>query len=56
MRATDIAERRAVRDQWLALYATFNADQVAIVKGLLAHRLERMESFRERMKQRFGKQ
>lgn len=53
----NITDRYAVRDQWLALYATFKfkPEQVAIVKGLLAQRLARMESFRERMQQRFGK-
>ena len=56
VRAADIAERRAVRDQWLKLYATFNADQAAVVKGILLQRLSRMDSIRERIKQRFGKQ
>ena len=56
VRDTDVKERRAVRRQWLDLYATFNADQAAVVKGIVAQRLSRMDAFRERMKQRFGKQ
>ena len=49
------ATRRAVRDRWLELYATFKPEQVAVVKTVLAKRLERMDSFRERMQQRFGR-
>jgi Spy/CpxP family protein refolding chaperone len=43
-----------VRDQWLALYATFSADQKSIVRDALQTRLAKAESFRERMRARFG--
>lgn len=56
VRDSATTDRRAVRDQWLALYATFRPDQVAVVKTMLGNRLSRMDSFRERMKQRFGRQ
>ena len=46
--------RRGVRNQLLQLYATFTPAQVAVVKEALSHRMERMESFRDRMRQRFG--
>lgn len=47
--------RRGVRNQLLQLYATFSPAQVAVVKDALSKRAARMESFRERMKERFGK-
>jgi LTXXQ motif family protein len=50
----NVAAHRQVRAQWLALYATFRPDQVAVVKAGIATRMARMESFRERMRQRFG--
>jgi len=43
------SQRIAVRDQWLALYATFTFEQKAVVKTLLQQRLARAESFREKM-------
>ena len=52
---SNITDRRAVRDQWLNLYATFRPDQVDVVRQLMANRLARMDSFRERMKRRFGR-
>jgi LTXXQ motif family protein len=48
------AAHRQVRAQWLALYATFTPDQIAVVKAGIERRMARMESFRERMHQRFG--
>jgi Spy/CpxP family protein refolding chaperone len=50
----NVAAHRQVRAQWLALYATFTSDQIAVVKAGIAKRMARMESFRERMRQRFG--
>ena len=47
---------RQVRTQWLQLYSTFSPEQVAIVKAGIAQRMSRMEGFRERMRERFGKQ
>jgi Spy/CpxP family protein refolding chaperone len=48
------ALRRQVRDQWLKLYATFNAQQKAIVREMMQQRMERAERFRERMRERWG--
>ena len=52
----NVAAHRQVRTQWLQLYSTFSPEQVAIVKAGIAQRMSRMEGFRERMKERFGKQ
>ena len=49
------AARRQVRDQWLAVYNTFTAEQKAIVKTGIQRHMSRMEGFRERMRERFGK-
>jgi periplasmic protein CpxP/Spy len=46
-------DRLAVRDQWLALYATFTTDQKAVVKTMLQNHIARADSFRERMHERF---
>ena len=54
MQNANISAHRDVRSKWLALYATFNPDQVAVVKAAIAKRLARLESFRERMQHRFG--
>jgi hypothetical protein len=51
----NVAAHRQVRAQWLQLYATFTPDQIAVVKAGIAKRMARMESFRERMHYRFGK-
>ena len=56
VRDSNTTDRRAARDQWLKLYATFRPDQVAVVKTMLDNRLSRMDSFRDRMKNRFGHQ
>jgi Spy/CpxP family protein refolding chaperone len=48
------ALRRQVRDGWLKLYATFSPAQKAVVRDLLAQRMERHERFREKMRERFG--
>jgi len=45
-------KRRAIRAEWLALYATFTADQKAVVKDLLQKRLAHAESFRQTMRER----
>ncbi|MFO1313430.1 MAG: periplasmic heavy metal sensor [Burkholderiales bacterium] len=47
------AERKQVRDEWLALYATFTPAQKAIVRDAVKQRVERMDAFRDRMKERF---
>lgn len=43
-----------VRDQWLALYATFTSEQKLVVRDALVRRMERMDAFRARMHERFG--
>ena len=52
--ANGYAARNQVRDQWLALYATFTPTQKAVVRDELTKRMERMEGFRAKMKERFG--
>ena len=47
--------RRAARDAWLALYATFTPQQKAVVRDAISTRLARMEQFRAHMEQRFAK-
>jgi Spy/CpxP family protein refolding chaperone len=47
------AARKQVRDEWLALYATFTPAQKGIVRDAIKARVERMEAFREKMQERF---
>ena len=47
------AARKQVRDQWLSLYATFTPAQKGIVRDAIKTRVERMEAFQSRMKDRF---
>jgi Spy/CpxP family protein refolding chaperone len=47
------ALRKQVRDQWLALYATFTPSQKAVVRDNIKARVARMEAFREKMRERF---
>lgn len=51
MHAQGDALRRQVRDPWLKLYATFNAEQKAIVREMLQKKMERGEHFRKRMRE-----
>lgn len=51
--ANTSAARRQIRDQWLALYATFTPAQKAVVRDALNSRVQRMEKFRARMHDRF---
>jgi Spy/CpxP family protein refolding chaperone len=46
-------QRRAIRAEWLALYATFTPDQKAVVKDLLQQRLAKADSFREKIREHF---
>ncbi len=46
--------RKTVRAGWLALYATFDASQKAVVRDAFASKLARMEQFRAHMMQRLG--
>lgn len=50
-----LASRHAqVREQWLALYETFSPQQKQVVRDAMLKRMERMEHFREKMRDRFG--
>jgi Spy/CpxP family protein refolding chaperone len=51
-RANNQALRKQVRDEWLKLYATFSPAQKAVVRDAVKARVARMDSFREKMKQR----
>lgn len=52
VQAQNQATRRTVRDQWLKLYATFSAEQKAVVREFLASRIDRFESRRHGMRGR----
>ena len=54
VQASNTALRKQVRASWLALYATFTPDQKAVVRDALKQRVARMESFRQKMKERQG--
>jgi Spy/CpxP family protein refolding chaperone len=49
-----LALRHQVRDAWLGLYATFTKEQKAVVKGMIQQHMAKMESFRQRMVERFS--
>jgi len=53
IQANNQAMRKQVRDEWLRLYATFTPAQKAVVRDAMKARVERMEAFREKMKERF---
>ena len=44
--------RKAIRDEWLALYGKFGPEQKAVVRDLLQKRVAQGESFRQRMRER----
>jgi Spy/CpxP family protein refolding chaperone len=46
--------RKQVRDQWLALYATFTPDQKAVVRDALNKRLAHMQQMQQKMLERQG--
>lgn len=48
-RARNQAAHQLVRSEWLKLYATLNAEQMAVVKAFLSERMNRAEGFRQRM-------
>lgn len=50
--ASNQALRKQVRDQWLALYATFTPAQKAVVRDAVKARVGRMESMREKFRER----
>ena len=45
-------QRKAIRDEWLALYAQFSPEQKAVVRDLLQKRVSQGETFRQRMRER----
>lgn len=52
VQANQQALRRQVRDEWLKVYANFTPTQKTVVRDAVKQRLERMESFRGKMKER----
>ena len=42
------ALQKQVRDNWLAIYATFTPDQKAVVKNAIGQRIARMEQMRQK--------
>ena len=50
----NIAQRQQARAGWLALYATFSADQKTTVKNAISARIARIEAYRERMNNRLS--
>lgn len=49
-----ITLRHQVRDAWLQLYGTFSPEQKAVVRDMLQSHLAHMESFRQKLKERFS--
>ena len=47
------AQRKAIRAEWLALYATFTPDQKAVVKDMLQKHVAKADSIREKMREHF---
>jgi hypothetical protein len=45
----NMTQRKQARAAWLALYATFSADQKAAVRDAIRARMARMDTFRQRM-------
>jgi periplasmic protein CpxP/Spy len=50
--ASNQALRKQVRDQWLALYASFTPAQKVVVRDAVKARMGRMESMREKFRER----
>ena len=53
--ASQQAQRRLARDEWLKLYATFSPPQKAIVRDAAKAKMAKMETFRARMQERMGR-
>ena len=53
-RSAGQAVRTQVRNEWLKLYGTFSPAQKQVVRDELNRRLDRMERFGEKMKERSG--
>jgi len=54
IRGQGAATRKAVRDAWLALYATFSSEQKTVVRDAIVAKLASMEQFRAQMRERFA--
>lgn len=54
-RANGQTLRNQVRGEWLNLYATFTPSQKLVVRDALAKRLDRLERFHGKMKERFDR-
>ena len=48
VRAQNQALQKQVRDNWLAIYATFTPDQKAVVRDALNQRIARMQQMRQK--------
>lgn len=48
------ALRKQARNAWLALYATFTPEQKAVARDAIKAKLNRMEHFRARLRERLG--
>ena len=48
VRAQNQALHKQVRDNWLAIYATFSPDQKAVVRDSLNQRISRMQQMRQK--------
>ncbi len=53
--ASQQAQRKLVRDEWLKLYATFTPAQKGIVRDAAKAKLAKMEAFRARMQERLAR-
>lgn len=47
------AQRKVIRAEWLALYATFTPDQKAVVKDMLQKRLAKADSLKDKVREHF---
>jgi Spy/CpxP family protein refolding chaperone len=50
-RAKNQGLQQAARADWLAVYATFNPEQKAVVKEFMTQRLDRAEGFRHKLRE-----
>jgi Spy/CpxP family protein refolding chaperone len=50
VRAQNQALQKQVRDNWLAIYATFSPDQKAVVKNSISQRIARMQQMRQQFR------
>jgi len=53
LQPANVAARQQARNAWLQLYSTFSLEQKTVVKNALMTKLQRMERFREHMRDHF---